>query len=536
MLKIFHFCKKYLSENVLFLYLYVVLCIFSSLFSLLLPITTGNFIDMLASYSSFRHITYYCTLFIIINLLQIISGYFSGRLYTKLQMNMGYSFNRDMIQHMQRVSLRYLKTKDAAYLSQRINNDTNNLVIFCIGVVQNVIINLLTLLFPLMILYQYNASISWAVAGMVLLYFISYRLTRQPLYGVNLKFQEAQSAFFSRLNEQLKMAKFIKLQAIAETFISRLQSSFDHLLSAALRRQKISYLFTSLDGMIATLMQIGLFFIGGYAVIQGDLTIGQFTVVSTYFSMLLSAVRYFFGLGKTVQESRIKELQDIPEQVWGDKTIEKISTITVSDLSFGYEGKQIFTRYNLEFIKGNLYAIVGDNGSGKSTLINLLMGIYTGEFEGEIFYNHIPLQQLNLPLVLRNQMGIAEQEPSLLAASLAYNLTLDEQMHISRDNIEELSAILGLQDFFSQLPQGLDSQVNTTTDNLSGGEKQKIAIMRSLLKDPDVLILDEPTSAMDYKSQKEFINYLYKIKNEKIIIMISHDFSIVDKCDFCIKL
>ena len=171
-----------------------------------------------------------------------------------------------------------------------------------------------------------------------------------------------------------------------------------------------------------------------------------------------------------------------------------------------------------------------------SSDLNLLMGIYTGEFEGEIFYNHIPLQQLNLPLVLRNQMGIAEQEPSLLAASLAYNLTLDEQMHISRDNIEELSAILGLQDFFSQLPQGLDSQVNTTTDNLSGGEKQKIAIMRSLLKDPDVLILDEPTSAMDYKSQKEFINYLYKIKNEKIIIMISHDFSIVDKCDFCIKL
>ena len=538
--EIFGICKPYLKKYMALLGLYIGISIFVSLFSLVTPTITGSFIDQLVRNSNASFLYRYCAVFAAISLGQILLGYVSGRMYIRLQMSMGFAFNRDMVQHVHKVSLKHIEKQDPAYLSQRINNDTNNLVIFCISVIQNIIINAMTILFPFAILYYYNHQIAWIVLAMTVFYLLVYRFTKKPLYGANLKYQEAQSCFFGKLNEQIDMAKFIKVHAILNIFIQRLENSFQQFLAVALHRQNVSYLFSGLDGTIAALMQICLFLIGGFAVLQKSLSVGQFTVVSTYFSMLLSSARYFLGLGKSIQENRVaytrtREIQKIPEQTNGQEMLDQIRAIRMENVAFSYGERWVFQDYNLELHAGKMYGISGINGSGKTTLISLLLGLYVSDHKGGIYYNDRPLGDLDMIELRQKKIGVAEQEPTLVADTLEYNLSLGNEK-VDQNQFQFLAEKLGLTHYMDHLHQGLQTEINSGSDNLSGGEKQKLAIIRALLKDPDVLVLDEPTSAMDVQSRSSFLQYLNEIKKGKIIVIVTHDADVLKACDANISL
>lgn len=541
MRKIFLMCQKYLRSHLALLVTYITLCICVSLFGMVTPYITGSFIDELVKAASTDFLWFYCGLFAALNIAQTLIGYVSGRMYVHLQMKMGYEFNRNTIEHVQKVSLNYSDNQDSAYLSQRINNDTNNLIIFCIGIIQNVIVNALSIIMPFCILFFFNKQIAFLIIGLTATYVVVYRLTKKPLYRISMKFQEAQSEFFGKINEQLNYIKFVKVQSIAKLFIARLEKSFHNLLSVTLKRQKISYIFSGLDGIIAVFMQIILFLVGGYAVLNKSLTIGQFTIISTYFHMLLSAARYFFNLGKSVQETRvaatrISEIQAVPEQLNGSHIINRVDNIKLDKITFGYGENKILSDYSFEFTRGQTYAIRGLNGSGKTTLISLILGLYVGEHEGQIFYNETLEDDIDMVTLRKNNIGVAQQESTALADSIGYNLTLSEESESQTAEIDELFSLFGLEQFMSSKQDGMNSKINYSADNISGGERQKISLTRALLKNPDVLILDEPTSAMDLDSKQRFVEYLKEIKREKIIIIVTHDEDISHFCDVSICL
>lgn len=119
-------------------------------------------------------------------------------------------------------------------------------------------------------------------------------------------------------------------------------------------------------------------------------------------------------------------------------------------------------------------------------------------------------------------MGIFEQNPVLFEDTISYNIQLNQD-ELNAENIIQAIDILGLRDFLNNLPQGLDTFLHENASNISGGEKQKIALLRAIIKNPDVLLLDEPTSALDTITTKRLIEYLISIKEEKIIIVVSHN-------------
>ncbi len=155
----------------------------------------------------------------------------------------------------------------------------------------------------------------------------------------------------------------------------------------------------------------------------------------------------------------------------------------------------------------------------------------TDEFLGEVFYNGKRISLLDMREVRRRYIGISEQEPMLLPDTLRYNITLDEQAELDEERFYELCSCLGLEEFIDSLPNGLDTVINEKSSNLSGGEKQKIALLRTLMKSPDVLILDEPTSALDRASRKRLREYLKSLAKEKIIIISTHDKEFIEFCD-----
>lgn len=521
------FCHKYMKRHRNKLSFYILLCITSGLFSLATPYISGNFVDYLISGNSIHDLLPYCILYFTISLGSILLGYISNRLYIILHTRMGFELNRDIISHIQHLPLSFIESQDTAYLNQRVNNDSNALMTFSISIIQSVIINLVTVILSFIVVFSFDAIIAISLFILIPCYFAVYHMTRKILFERSFRFKEQQSVFFSNLFEQLSHIKQLKINAVCTEFILRLNSSFERVLHTAIQYQKISYIFSGLDSFILTIAHVFLFIYGGMQVLNSKLSVGQFTIISSYFGIMLASTRYFFSLGKNVQDNMVayKRIQQImtktPDQT-GDTTINSISKISVHNLTKSFGEKCILDSFSKEFNCGKIYVIIGPNGSGKSTLINALLGLYIGECPKSVYYNDLPIESVDLSNAYQLCFGIVEQEPLLFEDTVDFNITLGSVPE-DVELLEHYIDLLGLKDFIKSLPNGMQSLISEKAANISGGEKQKICLIRALLKDPSVLVLDEPTSALDKESAQKLREHLLSIKRNKIILIVTHD-------------
>ncbi|MCL2222762.1 MAG: ABC transporter ATP-binding protein/permease [Oscillospiraceae bacterium] len=535
MKRIFTFCKPYLQIHKWTLILYITLSVVMSTSTLISPYIVGDFMDYLLIAENMSFAVSYFLLFVGINVASIVIGYIAGRTYVHLQNRLGYALNCVFIEKMQHSALGFIDNQDTAYLNQRINNDSNALIIFCINVIQSIIVNVVIILATLILLFSFHTTLAGILLGVASVYFLIYTLYKKTLYKANLIYQEAQSVFFGKLHEQLAYVRFIKVQSLYSMFIERLNHSFFPLLKSAFKRQRASYVFGSFDQLVLIVVQVILLLFGGAEIIAGRLSIGRFVIMSSYFNMMLGALRYFFGMGETIQSNlvsfnRLKSLAEIKREENGNQCIGRIDSIELKNLSFFYGDLCVINNMSRVFKKGTLYTVRGGNGSGKSTLLNIMLGLHTGEFTGQVMLNGIPIESVDMCALRSRLIGVAEQEPTLLADSVMSNIQLHSR-DTSKEKLEllnKLSKILDLDEFIQSLPDKFETVINEHSNNLSGGEKQKIAILRTLLKDPEVIILDEPTSALDEYSRKSLGNYLNDIKANKIIIIVTHD----KECEF----
>lgn len=350
---------------------------------------------------------------------------------------------------------------------------------------------------------------------------------------------ESQSKFFSNLFEQLKYLKFIKINSVQSEFNERLDNGFNSLYRSSIKNGRLSVFYSSSDSIISMIMQVILFTLGGIQIINGNFTIGMFTIFSSYFNMMTGSVKYFFNLGKTYQNTlvsynRIMDILAKNEETKGSIVIDQLNYIETENLCFSFNGNDVLNNVNMKFELGNIYGILGPNGAGKSTLINILLGLYIDEKIGQVNYNGIDIKNLDLNIIRKKYIGVSEQETVLLNDTIKCNMFLGsntDEIHASKD-IEEYLNILDLKNYVNDLPDGINTVINDKNNNVSGGEKQKISILKVLIKNPTLMILDEPTSALDAKSKEMLVSYLKSVKNKKIIIIVSHDHSLNNLYDY----
>lgn len=197
----------------------------------------------------------------------------------------------------------------------------------------------------------------------------------------------------------------------------------------------------------------------------------------------------------------------------------------------------MFKDVNCYLTRGHIYILQGPNGAGKSTFIELLTGLHMGNYTGDIRYNGVSIERLDMYSLRKTAIGISEQEPNMIADSLWYNVSLTDTIPCRLpEALEALSQAMGLSSFITTLAQGWQTPVNQEGVKLSGGEKQKLALLRTLLKDTDVMIFDEPTSALDKASTQAFRTYLTSIQQDKVILVITHDSTFIQEEDHLIEL
>lgn len=566
-MKIFLFCKQYLSAQKYRVAVFVILTLLSSAIGIISPYIVGKFLDNLVAGADKQVIFRFCIIYGGFNILKIIKDYINSIMFTKMQVQMSYDLNMRAIKHVQSMSLSFINRKDGLYLNQRINIDSLNLITFCLTTLQGIVTNFILIIVPFVILLVSNRLITVLMVGFMFVYIALYLGLRGWLYRVGLIFKESQAKLQAKLYEQLRHIKLIKVNSVQPEMNSRAEESFADFRVKAIRSQRANFIYSSLDGIISTLAQITLFVVGGLQVAKGNFTVGMFTVFFSYFSMIIKSTRYFYGLGSAYQNAlssydRIKSIFKYPSESRGSKMIEDVDCIELQDVSFDYnavlpdadepadaeptegtESKEakVIDSFSAKFEKGNLYAIAGPNGTGKSTLIGLLIGLYIDEYTGAIKYNDVSIRELDMVSVRKKLIGFAEQEPLLVNASVWYNLAYND--HIGSGESDSASIPNALIEYIDTLSMksfidqnGLSFIVNDKNTNLSGGEKQKIAILKVLYKNPAVMIFDEPTSALDKDTTGKFIDYLQRIKDDKIIIIVTHDEYVQRRCDAIIQM
>ena len=274
---------------------------------------------------------------------------------------------------------------------------------------------------------------------------------------------------------------------------------------------------------------------GVYAIIAGNLSVGALVACYMLGSRVLSPLGQIASLITRLQQARLTmkstdALMALPQERQPQQHplqhTRLNGALDIEQLSFTYPGlsSPALRAINLHIAPGERVAIIGRSGSGKSTLARLIMGLYSPG-EGQILFDGLDLHQIDLA-DLRSQMGYVSHDMPLLAGTLRENLTLGAH-YIDEERMLEVAQLTGVHELARQHPQGFDRPVGERGQLLSGGQRQMVQMARALLLDPPLLVLDEPTSAMDNSTEEALRRHLLKWAQGKTLVLITHRMSML---------
>lgn len=216
----------------------------------------------------------------------------------------------------------------------------------------------------------------------------------------------------------------------------------------------------------------------------------------------------------------------------GEKSVSFVKEIKIKNLSFEYDdGKPILTDINLSINKGSKIAFVGESGSGKSTLVDIIIGLYKPK-KGTISSDNILLEDSNIKS-WRSKVGYIPQSVYLFDGTVGQNIAFGLEYDVKK--VDEVLKKAKIYDFLAT-KEGQNTLVGEGGVMLSGGQKQRIAIARALYAEPEILVLDEATSALDDETERQIMDEIYEISEDKTLIIIAHRLSTIDRCDVVYRL
>lgn len=535
---IFSHIKKYKVKFISYISISLILL----LFNLLSPYIERIILDSLIYKPDYYFLTKTTILILLLSIISSFLSYFQNMIMIKLNTEISFNISNIVINHLKKVNIQYISKYNSAYLCEQINTDCNDIISFFFSNFISIFSNIFIIIFCFFWIFShYDLTFIVLVSIIIPIYIIIYISLKKPLYNKTVSLLENQSNFFTVINNIFKNLKSIKTKVLFSESESDYKNSFSNLLKSVLSLNKITYVFSSLNNICSTISRISIILFGGIKIIEGNITIGDFTLINSYCNMIVSSTTYYLTLGENYQKSkasylRLKKLLDIPNETNGTLTIKELKSISLKNLTFSYAHKRILiNNFSFELKKGFSYAIVGNNGSGKSTLIDLILGILNKNYSGDILYNNINIKKLDMYDIRKNLISVVEQEPYLNTDTILNNITLNCD-DIDNYRISDLLVKFNLKKVIDSLPNGIETIITDTIKNLSGGERQKIAVINSIFKNPDLIILDEPTSALDKDSIKVLENILNELKSNKIIILISHDKDFYNICDYIINI
>lgn len=384
-------------------------------------------------------------------------------------------------------------------------------------------------------------SISWQLCIFTLLLVAMNTLVPivldKPLRQVGEDIQEQKASLSGNLQESIAGSR--ELKGLGKEFfdLTKINQSLTRLVSLNIKQALVKQV-GNINVVLIWVAIALIFLFGGRQVLNGNMTVGEIFAITRYFSLVYRPLNSLIGIHlglplKMAAARRVFAFFDEYEEESQDGTRlkELVGRVEFSNVSFGYGEQPVLSDINFQTEPGKTIAIVGPSGAGKSTLMSLIPRFYEPH-KGNILIDSTPINNIQIQS-LRDHIGIVFQDPHLFAESIGYNICLGatDPDSVSHESIVAAAKIANAHNFIMNFPEQYETKVGERGVRLSGGEQQRIAIARVLIRNPRILILDEATSSLDADSEALVQEALTSLMKGRTSFVIAHRLSTVLNAD-----
>ena len=416
----------------------------------------------------------------------------------------------------------------------RITNDIDAISNAMQQTFMNVISGVLMVCFAIFMMFRVNLVMTVCVLVIIpISYVIIKKIAKisQKSFDIH---QRALGELSANVTESFSGYNEIILFGKQEESVKKFEKINENIRETAYKAQFLSYLMSPLLSLL-TYLAIGVVsVIGTIYAIGGVITVGQLQAFVRFIWQVNEPLTQVSQLSSQIQSAlsamdRIHEFIEYEEETDVEREEKEFEgNVEFKDIRFGYCEKEVLHGVSLDAKKGETVAIVGPTGSGKTTIVNLLMRFYDPN-SGSILIDGINSKDINRS-TLRDNIGMVLQDTWLFTGSIRENIRFSKPDATDAE-IEQACKYANADEFISTLPEGYDTVIDEEADNISQGEKQLLTIARAILKDPKVLILDEATSSIDTKTEKNIQNAMDYLMEGRTSFIIAHRLSTIKNAD-----
>ncbi len=445
------------------------------------------------------------------------------------------SFNH--ILHLPLFHLERLAKGDYVYRQNVVTNSLSDLVL---STTASIIGSIIMILGVLAIMITFNPILTLVSVVLMPLLYLTVRMIGPKMGFYSRQLTVVASDTAAKISESVDNAETVQAYTLEDKQLKQVDNLW--LKSYNLTRKTMiwSNLLKDTNSLLVILATSTVMYFGGTAAMQGRMTFGELLIFMTYMGYLLGPVENLVGQitqrnQKMIDVNRVYEVlsdHEGVEDLRKDNHMPALikGTLDFQNVSYSYNGQQIFRNLNLHIEQGEKVGIIGPSGSGKSTILKLIP-LFIEPEGGRITVDGIDTQSVSLR-ELRKKIAWVSQTPQLFTGSLLDNLfDGDAYRQIEKDEITDAVLVSNVAEFAVRLPMGINSPAGENGSSLSGGQRQRVAIARSLIKKAPILCLDEPTAALDAKSENYIRDSLLKIVQGKTVVMVTHRRSLLALMD-----
>lgn len=529
-----HFLKNYVFTQKKYFVLVCFITVLQSVVSMCIPLTSRELLD-----NAFpnRNMQLFTTMVIVmlscyfmVAVLNVLKDYLLAHIAESISLKLRTQLNSKISV----MKYSYFDKHNLSEVLSKYNKEVDTVKENCGYMLVKTLSNVVTFILASAMIIILDWRIMVVSMALLFLYILNNRYWGKKVKALAEKSMECNEEAIGSLTENYRNVLITKLYSAYEYVNEKFHANYTKQYNTQMNLEVVYSVNINSGGLLIYLLADLIWLIGGFGIINGVLTIGIVTALINYQGMLISPMAFFSEFNNSYQGTVIalKRLYSVLcfEEENNEGTVirsNNIEKVDFHDVSFRYrKDVPVLDNVNIQLRKGTIVGFIGGSGCGKSSLVKMLLRLYA-PYKGTISIDGEKIQDISINS-LRNRIAFVAQDSLFFRGSILENLKMGNV--VDNTKLIEYSKLLDLYDEIVCLPKKWDTELNAGTSNLSGGQKKRLDVLRALMKESDIIIFDESTASIDIERRKRLFEILDKIKQEKIIIFITHN---IEECVYC---
>lgn len=445
--------------------------------------------------------------------------------------------------HLQQLSLNYYNTHEMGTLLSTITADVQTIQNFASSSTLGILVDMFTIVAMLLIMFWLNWDFTMIAVGVTPFMLLMVSRFKKAVKKATREVRKQQSNVVAVVQQGLESMRVVKAFGRQDLEQEELSEVSKATVEAALKARRVKALLSPIVAVTVSLCTAFVLWRSSSLILKGTMTAGALTVFLSYLTKFFKPVQDLATMTNTIAQTAvgvervraILEANDVIEERGDAREPQALKgEIKFENVAFAYnKDAPVLTDVNFEIKAGQMVGVVGPTGGGKSTIVSLIPRFYDPS-AGKVSVDGVDIRDYKIH-GLRNQIAYVLQETVLFRGTVAENIAYGRGS-ATRDEIVEAAKLANADEFIAKMPQGYDTMVGDRGDTLSGGQRQRIGIARALIRNNPILILDEPTAALDTESEQLVMEALERLMKGRTVITIAHRLSTIRNSDKIVVL